>query len=89
MTQHLDRRGFLAACSRAGITSALVSGVLYSLTAQAQDSDKSKEKPKIALEILDQAALLAGVTSGRRQCLRPSPRLPEAAGFHELQPMID
>ncbi len=58
----LDRRGFLAACSRAGITSALLPGVLYTLTAQAQDSAKPDDKPKVTPEILDQAALLAGVT---------------------------
>jgi len=62
MTQHLDRRGFLAACSRAGITSALLPGVLFTLTAQSQDSAKPEEKPKITPELLDQAALLAGVT---------------------------
>ena len=35
---HLDRRGFLAACSRAGITSALLPGILYTLAAQAQEA---------------------------------------------------
>ena len=58
----LDRRGFLAACSRAGITSALLPGVLYTLTAQAQDAAKPEEKPKITPEILDHAAALAGVS---------------------------
>ncbi len=60
----LDRRGFLAACSRAGITSALLPGVLYTLTAQAQQagSGKPEEKPKITPELLDQAAVLAGVS---------------------------
>lgn len=62
MTQQLDRRGFLAACSRAGITSALLPGVLFTLTTQAQDGAKPEEKPKITLELLDQAAILAGVT---------------------------
>jgi Asp-tRNA(Asn)/Glu-tRNA(Gln) amidotransferase A subunit family amidase len=62
MTNHLDRRGFLAACSRAGITSALLPGVLYTLTAQGQDAAKAEEKPKITAELLDQAAVLAGVT---------------------------
>jgi len=62
----LDRRGFLTACSRAGITSALLPGILYTLAAQAQpqESDpKSKpaELPKITPEMLDQAAILAGV----------------------------
>ena len=63
----LDRRGFLTACSRAGITSALLPGILYTLAAQAQpqESDpksKSAERlPKITPEMLDQAAALAGV----------------------------
>ena len=59
----LDRRGFLAACSRAGITSALFPGVLYTLAAQAQeaaDTDQSKP-PKITPELIDQAAVLAGI----------------------------
>ncbi|HXR39513.1 MAG TPA: amidase [Terracidiphilus sp.] len=59
----LDRRGFLAACSRAGITSALLPGVLYTLAAQAQEAagtDQSKP-PKITAEMIDQAAVLAGV----------------------------
>jgi Asp-tRNA(Asn)/Glu-tRNA(Gln) amidotransferase A subunit family amidase len=62
MTQFLDRRGFLAACSRAGITSTLLPGVLFTLTAQARDTAKPEEKLKITAELLDQAALLAGVT---------------------------
>ena len=60
----LDRRGFLAACSRAGITSALLPGVLYTLAAQAQEADspeKAPALPKITPEMLDQAATLAGV----------------------------
>jgi Asp-tRNA(Asn)/Glu-tRNA(Gln) amidotransferase A subunit family amidase len=60
----LDRRGFLTACSRAGITSALLPGILYTLAAQAQDvasTDKHPEPPKITPEMLDQAAMLAGV----------------------------
>ena len=59
----LDRRGFLAACSSAGITSALFPGVLYTLAAQAQespDTDQSKP-PKVTPEMIDQAAVLAGV----------------------------
>jgi Asp-tRNA(Asn)/Glu-tRNA(Gln) amidotransferase A subunit family amidase len=59
-----DRRGFLAACSRAGITSVLLPGVLYTLAAQAQEAspaEKHPEPPKITPEILDQAAMLAGV----------------------------
>src|SRR5579863_775616 len=59
----LDRRGFLAACSRAGITSALLPGVLYTLASQAQESphtDQSKP-PKITPEMIDQAAIIAGI----------------------------
>jgi Asp-tRNA(Asn)/Glu-tRNA(Gln) amidotransferase A subunit family amidase len=65
----LDRRGFLAACSRAGITSALLPGVLYTLAAQgapaafADEGPDAKPSalPKITVEMLDQAAALAGV----------------------------
>ena len=59
----LDRRGFLAACGRAGITSALFPGVLYTLASQAQespDTDQSKP-PKITPEMIDQAAIVAGI----------------------------
>jgi Asp-tRNA(Asn)/Glu-tRNA(Gln) amidotransferase A subunit family amidase len=59
----LDRRGFLAACSRAGIASPLLPGILYTLTSQAQEAagtDQSKP-PKITPEMIDQAAVLAGV----------------------------
>ena len=62
----LDRRGFLTACSRAGITSALLPGVLYTLAAQAQEAPPAaaaehKQLAKITAEMLDQAAALAGV----------------------------
>src|ERR1017187_10042568 len=63
-TMTLDRRGFLAASSRAGITSALLPGILYTLAAQAQQAGpgvKAAELPKITPEMLDQACLLAGV----------------------------
>jgi len=59
----LDRRGFLAACSRAGITSALMPGVLYTLAVQAQEAtgtDQAKP-PKFTPELIDQAAEMAGV----------------------------
>ncbi|MGA2046695.1 MAG: amidase [Terracidiphilus sp.] len=59
----LDRRGFLTACSRAGITSALLPGVLYTLATQAQEAagtDQSKP-PTITPEMIDQAAVLAGI----------------------------
>jgi len=62
----LDRRVFLAACSHAGITSALFPGILYTLAAQAApaqespDTDQSKP-PKVTPEMIDQAAILAGI----------------------------
>ena len=62
----LNRRGFLAATSRAGVASALLPGVLYTLAVQAQEPAKDGGKPpepaKITPEMLDQAAALAGVT---------------------------
>jgi Asp-tRNA(Asn)/Glu-tRNA(Gln) amidotransferase A subunit family amidase len=60
----LDRRAFLNACSRAGITSALMPGILYTLAAQAQQTAPSSSKPelpKITPEMIDQAAMLGGV----------------------------
>jgi len=59
----LDRRAFLTSCSRAGIASALLPGVLYTLASQAQEaagSDQSKP-PVITPEMIDKAAVLAGV----------------------------
>jgi Asp-tRNA(Asn)/Glu-tRNA(Gln) amidotransferase A subunit family amidase len=57
----LDRRRFLAACSHAGITSALLPGVLYTLAAQAQDEAKPAEAFHVTEAMLDQAAALADV----------------------------
>jgi Asp-tRNA(Asn)/Glu-tRNA(Gln) amidotransferase A subunit family amidase len=58
----MDRRGFLTACSRAGITSALLPGILYTLAAQsAAHGEEAKSLAKITPEMLDQAAALAGV----------------------------
>jgi len=59
----LDRRGFLAVCSRVGVVSPLMPGILYTLAVQAQEAagtDQSKP-PKITAEMIDQAAVLAGV----------------------------
>jgi Asp-tRNA(Asn)/Glu-tRNA(Gln) amidotransferase A subunit family amidase len=59
----LDRRGFLSTCSRIGIASPLFPGILYTLAAQAQsseDTDQSKP-PKITPEMIDAAAVLAGM----------------------------
>jgi Asp-tRNA(Asn)/Glu-tRNA(Gln) amidotransferase A subunit family amidase len=63
-TANLNRRGFLSACSRAGITSALLPGILYTLAAQAQETApgaKANELSKITPEMIDQAAAMAGV----------------------------
>jgi Asp-tRNA(Asn)/Glu-tRNA(Gln) amidotransferase A subunit family amidase len=60
----LDRRAFLTACSRAGIASPLLPGILYTLAAQAEEAAapaKPNEPAKITSEMLDQAAILAGV----------------------------
>jgi Asp-tRNA(Asn)/Glu-tRNA(Gln) amidotransferase A subunit family amidase len=59
----LDRRAFLNACTRAGIASPLLPGILYTLAAQAQESaatDQSKP-PKVTPEMIDQASILAGL----------------------------
>jgi len=71
-----DRRVFLSACTRAGIASPLLPGILYTLAAQAQeagsgagpgassgatDEAKPPALPRITDEMLDQAAELAGV----------------------------
>src|SRR5579871_3846953 len=58
-----DRRAFLSACSRAGVTSALFPGILYTLAVQAQEppeTDQSKP-PKITPEMIDAAAVMAGI----------------------------
>ncbi len=60
----LDRRRFLNACTRAGIASPLLPGILYTLAAQAQEAalpQKASALPKITPEMIDRAADLAGV----------------------------
>jgi len=59
----IDRRSFLAGCSRAGIASPLLPGILYTFAAQAQEAakDKKPELPKITPEMIDRAAELAGI----------------------------
>jgi Asp-tRNA(Asn)/Glu-tRNA(Gln) amidotransferase A subunit family amidase len=68
----LDRRAFLNACTRAGIASPLLPGILLTLAAQAQEAApvatsvasaeaKPPVLPKITEEMLDRAAELAGV----------------------------
>ncbi len=62
----LDRRSFLAACSRAGITSALLPGVLYTLAAQAQQT--APQTPPGASPAANPEA---------NQPAKPSPSLPK------------
>jgi Asp-tRNA(Asn)/Glu-tRNA(Gln) amidotransferase A subunit family amidase len=62
----LDRRAFLNACTRLGVASPLLPGILYTLAAQAapQTEDASTDQskpPKITGEMIDQASVLAGV----------------------------
>jgi len=60
----LDRRAFLNACTRAGIASPLLPGILLTLAAQAQETApdaKANALPKITDAMLEQAAELAGV----------------------------
>src|SRR3954454_21427812 len=59
----LDRRRFLYACSGAGVSSVLFPGILYTLSAQAQDADANDQSkpPKINAEMIDAAAVMAGI----------------------------
>ena len=59
----LDRRSFLTVCTHAGITSPLLPGILYTLAVQAQEPASTDQSvpPKITPEMIDQAAILAGV----------------------------
>lgn len=59
----VDRRAFLNACTSAGIASPLLPGILFTLAAQAQETapEKAAALPKITPEMLDQAAMLAGI----------------------------
>ena len=68
LRSNFDRRAFLNACTRAGIASPLLPGILYTLAAQAQETSSGAnlpatppDLPKITPEMLDQAAALAGV----------------------------
>ncbi len=65
----LDRRSFMAVCTRIGVVSPLFPGVLYTLAAQGQSADSTKKQqlPKITPELIDQAALLAGVVIAPEQ----------------------
>src|SRR5215831_5603153 len=48
----LDRRAFLAVCSRLGLASTLLPGVLWAM---------AEEKPKVTREMIDSAARIADV----------------------------
>ena len=50
----LDRRGFLATCSRFGFAATLLPGTLYTLAAEAEDK-------KITADMIDAAATIAGI----------------------------
>src|SRR5215475_3346114 len=56
----LDRRAFLSTCSRLGLASTLFPGALYTLAAQEKSGGDAKTK--ITPEMIDAAAVLAGVT---------------------------
>lgn len=58
----LDRRRFLAVCSAAGLGQTLLPGVLFA-TAQAQGpaGEKASEVAKITPEMIDAAAVIAGI----------------------------
>jgi Asp-tRNA(Asn)/Glu-tRNA(Gln) amidotransferase A subunit family amidase len=61
---NLDRRVFLTVCTRAGIASPLLPGILYTLAAQAEEKSpaaKQHRPAKITEEMLDRAAEMAGV----------------------------
>ena len=71
-----DRRAFLGACTRAGIASPLLPGILYTLAAQAQEGAAGGAKAaglaKITEEMIDRAAELAGVgpfTAAQKQTM--------------------
>jgi Asp-tRNA(Asn)/Glu-tRNA(Gln) amidotransferase A subunit family amidase len=67
----IDRRSFIATCSRLGIVSPLFPGALYTLASQAQaqtPAEPAAEKPlKITAEMIEQAAVLAGVVIAPEQ----------------------
>lgn len=60
----LNRRNFLAVCSTVGVAGTLLPGILYSLAAQAQQqgSKPSRKAPPVTSEMLEAAAVLAGVS---------------------------
>ncbi|WP_446744738.1 amidase [Silvibacterium acidisoli] len=60
MNISIDRRAFLAVSSRLGLASTLLPGTLYTLAAQAQQTQH--EPVKITPEMVDAAAALAGIT---------------------------
>ncbi|HEX3435831.1 MAG TPA: amidase [Pseudacidobacterium sp.] len=61
----LNRRAFLSTCGQFGLASTLFPGALYTLAAQAQTS--AAQPAKITPEMIDQAAVLAGITIAPEQ----------------------
>jgi hypothetical protein len=60
----LDRRQFLSSCSKLGFASTLMPGVLFSIAAKA-------EAKRITAELIDQAALIAGISIARPEGADP------------------
>jgi Asp-tRNA(Asn)/Glu-tRNA(Gln) amidotransferase A subunit family amidase len=63
----LDRRRFLGVCSAMGLGQTLLPGVLFGMAAQAQSpaapsGDAAHEMGKITPEMIDAAAVIAGIT---------------------------
>ena len=50
----LDRRRFLNACGSLGFASTLLPGVLFTIASKAED-------PRVTPEMIDEAAIIAGV----------------------------
>ncbi|MHB1021728.1 MAG: amidase [Acidobacteriaceae bacterium] len=59
----LDRRHFLAVCSRLGLAGTLMPGALFTVAAQAQENSSEAVKGvKITPEMMDAAAAIAGLS---------------------------
>ena len=65
-----DRRRFLAVCSTLGFAQTLLPGALFTLAAQADSQSlpaESAKDPKITPEMIDAAAVIAGLTLSTEQ----------------------
>jgi Asp-tRNA(Asn)/Glu-tRNA(Gln) amidotransferase A subunit family amidase len=58
---NFDRRTFLSNFTAASISSPLLPGILYTLAAQAQGNESGSKLAKITPQMIDHAAVLAGV----------------------------